>query len=238
VTKLSVAPASPTSPIALGQNDPVLNTHSGTPLDGSSNTIIDADDVDAAATANKVARRNSNGDVTVPTTPSSSTDAASKSYVDTGDSFVSGSITPLSTAAAGNNDVTITTTFTPRLIRLYYWIQGHTFSTSSNVYVAEKGIAVYDATTLTFVDRDWILTSASDNTDPAGNTSTLNFDISPDSTTAPTQGNTNPSNGGGIIIALSIASVSSTGFVIRPATTIQASNSNFARARISYEAFA
>jgi hypothetical protein len=44
--------------------------------------LIDAADVDTAATASKVVRRIAGGQITVPTTPSASTDAASKSYAD------------------------------------------------------------------------------------------------------------------------------------------------------------
>ena len=233
VTKLSTAPASPTSPVAVGAN----NTTSGTPA-SSGNAVVDAVDVDAAATANKVARRNSNGNVTVPATPTSSTDAASKSYVDTGNSFVTGAITAIVTAAAGNNDTSITTTFTPRLIRLNFWLQGHTPITGSNKFTSIHGRAVFNATTLQFTVVEWSYASTIDNDTPAGNSAALGFDNGPDSAVAPSVGSTDPSNGGGITMTLSIASVSSTNFVIRCATTVQASNSNNARARVSYEAFA
>ena len=61
------------------QQDALVGT-SGTP--STSNRYVTNDDTAAAATANKLARRNATGDVTVPTTPTSSTDAASKAYVD------------------------------------------------------------------------------------------------------------------------------------------------------------
>lgn len=54
---------------------------SGTP--SNSNKFVTNDDTASAATASKIARRNSTGDVTVTTTPTASTDAASKAYVDT-----------------------------------------------------------------------------------------------------------------------------------------------------------
>jgi len=65
---------------SAGEKDALVGT-SGTP--GSGNKYVTDADVAAAATANKVARRNSTGDVTVNTTPTASTDAASKAYADT-----------------------------------------------------------------------------------------------------------------------------------------------------------
>lgn len=90
VVKLDTAPASASNPIAVGDNSTRLPTQdendalagtSGTP--SSSNKFVTNDDTASAATASKLARRNATGDVTVPTTPSASTDASSKSYVDT-----------------------------------------------------------------------------------------------------------------------------------------------------------
>lgn len=225
VTKLSVAPASPTIPIAVGDNDPRFTTTSGTTLDGSADKIVDSGDVDAAATANKVARRNSNGDVVVPSTPGSSTAAASKSYVDTGDSFVAGSLSALLATTAGNNDATVTTTFTPRLIRLRYWIQGYD-SAASN-YTQAKGVALYNGTTLISNDVLW----TNDNVaDQGGAISAASLANDPTSTSAPTAG-----TGTGITLTLTIPTVTSTGFTIRRATVHSGQN---ARANISYEAFA
>lgn len=65
--------------ITEDEQDALAGT-SGTP--SSSNKFVTNDDVASAATANKIARRNATGDITVPSTPSASTDAASKSYVD------------------------------------------------------------------------------------------------------------------------------------------------------------
>lgn len=91
ISKLTAAPTSPTDPIAVGENDTRLPSQgendalvgtSGTP--SSSNKYVTNDDTAEAATASKVARRKSTGDVTVPTTPTATTDAASKAYVDAG----------------------------------------------------------------------------------------------------------------------------------------------------------
>lgn len=90
IVKMSTAPVSAASPIAVGDNDTRVPTQaendalagtSGAP--SSTNKYVTNDDTASAATASKVARRNATGDITVPTTPTASTDAASKSYVDT-----------------------------------------------------------------------------------------------------------------------------------------------------------
>lgn len=90
ISKLSVAPVSSTDPIAVGDNDTRVPTQgendalvgtSGTP--SSSNKYVTNDDT-AENTASKLVRRKSDSNITVPTTPSATTDAASKSYVDAG----------------------------------------------------------------------------------------------------------------------------------------------------------
>lgn len=89
ITKLSTAPASASNPIAVGDNDGRVPTQdendalagtSGTP--SSTNKYVTADDV-AENTASKVVRRKSDSNITVPTTPTASTDASSKAYTDT-----------------------------------------------------------------------------------------------------------------------------------------------------------
>jgi hypothetical protein len=61
------------------QQDALAGT-SGTP--SATNKFVTNDDTATAATADKVARRLATGDITVPTTPTNATDAASKAYVD------------------------------------------------------------------------------------------------------------------------------------------------------------
>lgn len=99
ISKLSSAPASATDPIAVGTNDTRMPTQdendalagtSGTP--STSNKYVTNDDTATAATANKVARRLASGDITVPTTPTNSTDAGSKEYIDTSISTATGSL--------------------------------------------------------------------------------------------------------------------------------------------------
>jgi hypothetical protein len=92
VTKMSTAPASPTNPIAVGDNDTRVPSQgendalvgtSGTP--SSSNKYVTNDDTATAATASKVARRLAGGNITVVTESqgNNSTNAASTAYVDT-----------------------------------------------------------------------------------------------------------------------------------------------------------
>ena len=72
---MSYAPASPTIPIAVGDNDPRVPTQnendalvgtSGTAV-SSSNKLVDADDVALTGTPNKIARRDSDGLLTIGT---------------------------------------------------------------------------------------------------------------------------------------------------------------------------
>lgn len=100
IAKMSVAPASATSPIAVGDNDnrvPPINTSTmtanqvaalagtGTP-NGTTGKYVTDDDTATAATADKVARRLAGGNITVVTESQgdNSTKAASTAYVDTG----------------------------------------------------------------------------------------------------------------------------------------------------------
>jgi len=93
ISKLSSAPASPTNPIAVGDNDTRVPTQdennalvgtSGTP--SSSNKYVTNDDTATTATASKVARRLAGGNITVVTETqgNNSTNAASTAYVDAG----------------------------------------------------------------------------------------------------------------------------------------------------------
>ena len=89
IGRISVAPVSSTIPIFVGDNDPRLPTqdennalagNSGTAV-STSNKLIDAADV-AENAASKIVRRKSDLNITVPTTPTASTDAASKAYAE------------------------------------------------------------------------------------------------------------------------------------------------------------
>jgi hypothetical protein len=250
INKMSVAPASPTAPIAVGDNDGRVPTQaendalvgtSGTAV-SSSNKLVDAADVSSAAASGKIVRASGTA---LPAldgsalTGNPALNGANFTNV-APPSFVAGVLTDLATTTAGNNDVTITTTFTPRLIRLKYWIQGHTPGGGTNVFNSTKGEAIYNATTLVSNNVQYTYLSGADNTAPnfssIGGSATFTFFITPSSTTAPAVGDIASANGG-IVVTLSIASVSSTTLVIRRATTVNGTGGQ-ARASISYEAFA
>ena len=55
ITKLSVSPVSPTNPVALGQNDPILTTQSGNALTGTTNKVVDSLSPITSGTATKAA---------------------------------------------------------------------------------------------------------------------------------------------------------------------------------------
>lgn len=232
VTKLSIAPVLSTSPIAVGDNDgrvPTQNENdalvgtSGTAV-SSSNKLVDAADVSSAAASGKIVR--------AVGTALPALDGSNLTNITP--LFVAGVISDLATTATGNNDSTVTTTFTPRLIRLHYWIQGH--ATSGN-FNSMKGILVYNGTTLVSHDMTYFYAAGSDGGLPLTNGANISLGITPSSTTTPTVGDILSSSSGGIVTTLSIASVSSTNFVIRRTTTISGTNSNNARASISYEAY-
>lgn len=117
ITKMSVAPASAASPIAVGDNDPRVPTTdendalagtSGTP--SSSNKYVTADDV-AENTASKAVRRKSDSNVTVPATPTATTDAASKSYTDSLVAAITTTIPEQDIPYISNNATTTVTRF-------------------------------------------------------------------------------------------------------------------------------
>ena len=95
--KISTNPVSSLSPIAVGDNDGRVPTQgendalvgtSGTP--STSNKYVTEDDTATIATTSKIVRRLASGDITVPSSPTNSTDAASKIYVDDSKFLTSG----------------------------------------------------------------------------------------------------------------------------------------------------
>jgi hypothetical protein len=246
ISKLTLDPVSGTNPLAVGDNDPRVPTTnqiaamagtSGT-TPSSSNKFVDNGDT-ATSGANKVLRLDGSGKLPAldasAVTGSPALNASNFTNLPS-IPFLTGTISGFSTSSAGNNDQTITTTFTPRLIRISYWLQGHTPSAGTNTPTAVKGAAVFNGTTLQFNNVEWKNDTAADNTAPNTGSSGLTFLISPDSASSPATGAISGTNGG-IVITLSIASVSSTNFVIRLATTLNGTGAT-ARASLSYEAFA
>lgn len=119
---------------------------SGTP--GSGNKYVTADDV-AENTASKVVRRKSDSNVTVPSTPSASTDAASKSYVDAFNPSIAIG-TGSRTAASGSGTQAITGFgFTPRVVEI-----NATTSKASNIIAVSFGVKSGSSSRSVFSNND------------------------------------------------------------------------------------
>lgn len=114
ITRLSTAAVVGITPIAVGDNDPRVPTQSendalvgtsGAP--SSTNKYVTNADTSTSATVGALARRNTTGDVTVNATPTASTDAASKGYVDGGTyrSFTNGDTTKNAADASGTQNI-------------------------------------------------------------------------------------------------------------------------------------
>lgn len=154
--------------------------------------------------------------------------------------FGTASMGPVITA--GNNDIAAVTGFTPRLIRLHYFIQGYENGTTT--YKGQKGIAIYSGTTLTALMGIWgdpnssnpAGASMSGDNGTIGTVAGTMFGNEVSFTGAPSAGRTTASS---ILTTLTIPAVSATGFTIRPATTIGTSTINGnARAAFYWEAWA
>lgn len=157
VAKMSTAPASASNPISVGDNDPRVPTQSendalvgtsGTAV-SSSNKLIDAADVDPAATANKIARRNATGDITVQTTPTANTDAASKIYVDNFSTIKTIASDTLKASADTERTITNPTNYAlkkriivryPGTIRTYFELKKGDGTPAGRIYI--NGVAV------------------------------------------------------------------------------------------------
>jgi len=153
-------------------------------------------------------------------------------------------ITDLSSLTNQNNDTTVTLTFQPRLIKINFWLQGHTASTSTAIYVWVKWTSVYEWTTLQYVKYDiwwnttWIRLTW-DNWALYTTWTDVNgwFNSKVNSTTNPYAW-TWWGNNAEKLVTLTINSVSSTWFVIRLVTAWWDWATNRARASISWEAYA
>jgi len=152
-------------------------------------------------------------------------------------SKASGVISDLVTTSAANNDATVTLGFQPTLIQLFFWLQGHTPSTGTNVYVGTKGNAFFDsAGALTNFYEDYLNAALTgDNGTVAALTS---FSVVPNSSSSAdlVAGDTG-AGGSAASVTISIPTVSSTGFTIRRVSTSTGGTST-ARAKIAYVAWA
>lgn len=153
--------------------------------------------------------------------------------------YVFGNTTNFSGTTLGTNDLTIATTFTPRLIKLFYFIQGHNSSGSTNIYLGMKGIATFNGTSLVGNYITWGLDdgTGSQLTGTGGNPTAVAALIATANSTNAVQVGSAGGNAAEIRMTLSIASVSSTSFVIRRETTGNAAGST-AIAQVMYEAWA
>ncbi len=122
------------------QQDALAGT-SGTP--SSSNKYVTNDDVASAATASKIARRNATGDVTVTTTPTATTDAASKSYADTKtDTFKNGTTTKDAADASTTQNIAHGLGKIPKFVRII----ARVVPAAGNIETRES-MTVYNGTT-------------------------------------------------------------------------------------------
>ena len=89
IAKISTAPASSTNPIVVGDNDTRIPTQAendalaGTSPSGTNKYITFADATSTSASSSMIVRYTTTGQITATTTPVATTDATSKSYVDT-----------------------------------------------------------------------------------------------------------------------------------------------------------
>lgn len=145
--------------------------------------------------------------------------------------FASGVTAALNTSSNADNDVAVTLTFQPKVIILYYSLQGRL--TSGTTYTHRKGIAVYNTSgTLIFDFPIWYNDTPSYGlASDQGVVKNINSGVfSADDTAAPATG----SSSAGRKIILSIPSIGATGFTIRRVTS---GNDGNAVAEISYVAF-
>jgi len=135
--------------LTADQQDALVGT-SGTP--SSTNKFVTNDDT-AENTANKLVRRKSNSNVTVPATPSASTDAASKSYADTIKTTYSVVNTTYDlTTASGTQDIAHGLGKTPKKVKITATTAGQSSDSTTNPFLS---IGVWDGTTTAtfYLDR-------------------------------------------------------------------------------------
>lgn len=156
--------------------------------------------------------------------------------------YVFGNMTDVVVAPNGvitNTDFTVTTTFTPTLVKLYFFVQG--FQNSTAAYYGAKGIASYTGTTLVGWYAIWTGSdvnlgtplSGDDGVPALGGFTMLRNDVI--ITNNPSAGQNIASS---VQMQLSVNSVSSTSFVIRARALGGAGNGSNARAKVYYEAWA
>jgi hypothetical protein len=209
ITKMSVAPASATSPIAVGDNDPRMPTQAmrdalaGTGTPSGSNKFVTAD---TDALKELLANKDTDGTLAANSDTKYPSQKAIKTYVDglTGvASFASAPTDTTLLSSTQNVDTTFTPGFLAKNITIYYRLRGTTASASVYSY----GHATFNATTL---QSNYILKNNVATDTITGGVLTID-------TSNPTAG-VNGANG--TLVTLTITSVTSTQFTVRAAFTV------------------
>jgi len=126
------------------------------------------------------------------------------------------------------DDVTVSGLgFTPRIIKIHYYLSGHTPASGSNTYEQKRGVAVFTGTTLTFDNEMADSANDSDNAKADGGSN------SPNGTTTLSAGDN--SGTGYAKTTLTINSVAAGQFVVRRFG--EGDNSVNCRAKVAYEVY-
>lgn len=145
----------------IGGTDPITGTipagadvlcvYNGTQFD----ILAVSTNVSTSATAGRIAQRNSTGDLTVNTTPTASTDAASKAYVDLAGplTFANGVTTRDLSTASGSQTIAHGLGKTPKFVRIngqaYIAPSAAEFAMSDGVYNGTTTSTIYNSSKFT-----------------------------------------------------------------------------------------
>jgi hypothetical protein len=127
-----------------------------------------------------------------------------------------------------NTDITVTCNFQAKMIQLDYYIQGHDRAEGSAAYNSEKGVATFNSTTLASKQIYGTYSGASDN-------GAINVMSNTVNSTAAVAAGTDQATAG-IMMTVTINSITSTGFVIRCASA-KTDGGNTARANLAWKAW-
>lgn len=239
--KLSVAASNPAIPIVVGDNDtrvPTINMAAftqakldalaGTGTPSGSNKFVTAD---TDALKELLANKDTDGTLAANSDTKYPSQKAIKTYVDarTGAGAYNAAVLTSVNRLGVNNettneDQTVTLSFQPRFIKVYYYISGRIGSAGVG---SRYGFAIFSGTTLIANYNTWGVVSSSgsvshrtstnnDYPDYPNALTNTDFILQPDGTNTISAGHAS-SGTTGLEITLTINSVSSTGFVFRKA---------------------
>jgi len=257
ITKLSVDPANPSNPIAVGTNDPRMPTQdqadalAGTGIPSASNKYVTNDTL-TSGLAGKVSTTGNETIAGVKTfssipvlpssNPTSDNQAARKAYVDgkTGaNGYAIGAATlfehPFTNTEDNTYDEVITVGFQPRIIKLYFWAEGYCGGRGSSGF---KGIAWWTGTTLSRIFQVWGFNNTytpCSGADAYLGEGSVYKSVDDTSQSAIIVGDFGSNNGGKLTV--SIVNITSTGFTIRKRTQTQNYGAGVARFAASYEVY-